>query len=299
MDTQTRIKPIERYYDLHPEEIEGVELSQTRIHLKSIDYLKAVLLWLYQGQDVAVVSEINLYINKSSFENDIVSQPTLNGNGNGNDSNKAKARRKRSQPAVPDIMVIDGWSEQDIYEQASYVIGEDGPPPRAVFEIASPKTWRRDLEYKQKFYERGGVPNYFVFDPNRPQAWDEEWRKKGRLVGWQLNEAGDYNELPMVNGQMWSKQLDSGLVVRNTDLQLYDAQSQLRLTSTEYERQRAEGEHQRAEDTIRYAEYEHQRAEDERRRTEDERRRTEDERRRADKLEELLRRYVQNPEDLL
>jgi len=278
MDTQTRIRPIERYYDLHPEEIEGVELSQTRIHLKSIDYLKAILLWLYQGQDVAVVSEINLYINKSSFENDIVSQPTLNGNGNGNDSNKAKARRKRSQPAVPDIMVIDGWSEQDIYEQASYVIGEDGPPPRAVFEIASPKTWKRDLEYKQKFYERGGVPNYFVFDPNRPQAWDEEWRKQGRLLGWQLDETGHYIALPLIDGQMWSKQLDSGLMVQGTNLRLFDPRNQLRLTQSEYDRQRVE-------DAVHYAEFEHQRAEDERRR--------------ADKLEELLRRYVQNPEDLL
>ena len=276
MDTQTRIKPIERYYDLHPEEIEGVELSQTRIHLKSIDYLKAILLWLYQGQDVAVVSEINLYINKGGADNTTIAEVTSTNNGN--DSNKAKAKKKRSQPAVPDIMVIDGWSEQDIYEQASYVIGEDGPPPRAVFEIASPKTWKRDLEYKQKFYERGGVPNYFVFDPNRPQAWDEEWRKQGRLLGWQLDETGHYIALPLIDGQMWSKQLDSGLMVQGTNLRLFDPRNQLRLTQSEYDRQRVE-------DAVHYAEFEHQRAEDERRR--------------ADKLEELLRRYVQNPEDLL
>ena len=175
-------------------------------------------------------------------------------------------------------MVIDGWSEQDIYEQASYVIGEDGPPPRAVFEIASPKTWKRDLEYKQKFYERGGVPNYFVFDPNRPQAWDEEWRKQGRLLGWQLDETGHYIALPLIDGQMWSKQLDSGLMVQGTNLRLFDPRNQLRLTQSEYDRQRVE-------DAVHYAEFEHQRAEDERRR--------------ADKLEELLRRYVQNPEDLL
>ncbi len=281
MDTQTRIKLIDRYYDVHWEKIEGVELSQTRIHLKTIDYLKAVLMWLYHGQEVAVVSEINLYISKDGIDNNTVAEtaPSINGNG------KTKAKRKRPQPVVPDIMVIDGWSEQDIYKQASYAIGEDGPPPRAVFEIASPKTWKRDLDYKQKFYERGGVPEYFVFDPNLPQAWDEAWSKRGRLVGWQLDDEGNYKELSVLKGQMWSKQLDSGLVVQGTNLRLFDQQNQLRLTDTEYERQRAEGQSQRAEDTLRYAEYEHQRAQDAKQR--------------ADKLEELLRRYVQNPEDLL
>lgn len=283
MDMRTRIKPIERYYDVHWEQIEGVELSQTRIHLKTIDYLKAVLMWLFHGLDVAVVSEINLYISKDGIDNSAVAEaaPVTNGNNNP----KAKARKKRPQPVVPDIMVIDGWSEQDIYQQASYVIGEDGPPPRAVFEIASPKTWKQDLGRKQQFYERGGVPEYFVFDPNLPQAWDKEWSKKGRLVGWRLDNEGKYQELTVLDGQMRSEQLDSGLVVQGTNLHLFDPQSQLRLTDTEYERQQVAGEHQRAEDMLRYAEYEHQRAQDAKQR--------------ADKLEELLRRYVQNPEELL
>ncbi len=276
MDTQ--IKPIDRYYDSYPEKIKGVELSQTRIHFKVIDYLILVLQWLFVGQDVAVVSEINLYINNGIASN--ISETVSQGNGIG----KTRNRRKKPDVTVPDIMVIDGWSEAEIYKQTSYVIGEDGPPPRAVFEIASPKTWRQDLDYKQKFYERGGVPEYFVFDPNVPPAWNQEWRKKGRLVGWQLDADGDYTELTLTNGQLRSEQLDSKLVVENAYLRLYDSQNQLRLTDAEYERQQKLRAVSRAE-----------RFEAEAERFEAER---ETERRRVEKLTERLRQLGQNPDDI-
>ena len=42
---------------------------------------------------------------------------------------------------------------------------ENGAVPAVVFEIASQSTWRKDLTGKRRMYERRGVREYFIFDP--------------------------------------------------------------------------------------------------------------------------------------
>jgi Uma2 family endonuclease len=259
MDTQLKFKPIARYYDGHREEIEGVELSQSVIHTLLMQYLVAVLKWLYHDQSVFVANEINLYYNPGKPESHESETPLtakrLEIKAN-NGEDKAK-HKKHTQPAVPDIMVIPGVTEQELLKKASFVINEDGPAPSIVLEIASDKTWTRDFREKKAFYQKAGIQEYFIFDPHTPQVWSEEWVKKGRLVGYRLDATGVYQELANTTKGLPSTQLDSWLVTADNTLRLYDQDNKLRLTEAEYQHQR------------------------------------------ATKLEELLRRYVQNPEELV
>ena len=67
---------------------------------------------------------------------------------------------------------------------------EDNIAPQIVFEILSPGNRVMEMLKKEQFYERYGVVEYYVYDPD-----DNE------LVGWR-REAGQWQRIDEVNG--WS-----------------------------------------------------------------------------------------------
>jgi Uma2 family endonuclease len=73
--------------------------------------------------------------------------------------------------AAPDAMVVFGRPKGDrgSYKQWE----EEGIPPQAVFEVLSPGNRAGEMERKFQFYERYGVEEYYIYDPDR-----------GDLVGW-------------------------------------------------------------------------------------------------------------------
>lgn len=256
---------IRRYYDSHPDEIEGVELSQTGIHAVTISYLVEVLKWRFHDQNVGVIDGVNLYYKNGVDE----------------------------MPKVPDIMVIDGYAPVPTVEGRSYTIRKDrpdiAPPPRLIIEIASDETWERDLVVKPGSYERMGVSEYFVFDPSEPPIWNKDWRKQAggskRLIGWRLDNDKKYQRIPLENGRLWSAQTASWLAVEGLNIRLYDPQNQLRLTGEEAERLQKLIERGRADQ----AEAQLERAEAA----------LETERLQLEKLKAKLREMGQNPDDLL
>jgi Uma2 family endonuclease len=256
---------IERYYDTH--EVEGAELTQSRIHYAVIKYLTLVLEWLFHGQDVGVTGNVNFYQTENPLE-----------------TSKS-----------PDIAVVDGLEVEPVNLEAtpSYYVGEDGPPPRLVFEIASKETWRQDLEEKPAKYALMGIKEYFVFDPNSQSFWAGQWRKHNRLIGWRRNPASGLYELLVKDaaGRLWSEELASWLVVEGEGLRLYNAEGQLRLTEAEALQLRVEAERQRAEAEKRKAEVERQRAE-----AQEQKAATQEQR--ANKLAELLKKLGHDPEEL-
>jgi len=73
--------------------------------------------------------------------------------------------------AAPDAMVVFGRPKGDrgSYKQWE----EDGIAPQVVFEVLSPGNRAGEMELKLQFYERYGVEEYYIYDPD-----------SGDLVGW-------------------------------------------------------------------------------------------------------------------
>jgi hypothetical protein len=116
-----------------------------------------------------------------------------------------------------------------------------------VFEILSPGNTIAVMTRKFRFYERHGVEEYYLYDPDT-----------GELSGWQ-RQGDTLEEIEPMEG--WSSpRLGVRFELERGTLQLYRPDGERFATyvelmeQREQERQRAEQEHQRAEQ-------EHQRAE--------------------------------------
>ena len=63
---------------------------------------------------------------------------------------------------VPDVFVVFGVEDR---KRGNYKVWEEGKGPDFVLEVASPNTWREDVERKPGVYAGLGVREYFLFDP--------------------------------------------------------------------------------------------------------------------------------------
>nr|WP_242036683.1 Uma2 family endonuclease [Leptolyngbya sp. FACHB-321] len=90
--------------------------------------------------------------------------------------------------AAPDTMVIFGRPkgespETTLCERGSYQQWKEGNiPPQVAFEILSPGNTLVEMAKKFRFYERYGVEEYYLYDPD-----------KGDFSGWL--RAGDFLEV--------------------------------------------------------------------------------------------------------
>ena len=81
---------------------------------------------------------------------------------------------------APDVFVVFGVEDR---MRGNYKVWEEGKGPDFVLEVASPNTWREDVERKPAIYAGLGVEEYFLFDP-----MDEHYTP--RLQGYRLVGAG-------------------------------------------------------------------------------------------------------------
>jgi Uma2 family endonuclease len=198
---------------------------------------------------------------------------------------------------APDVMVVFGRPKGD---RGSYLQWrEENIPPQVVFEILSPGNRKAEMDAKFAFYQRYGVEEYYLYDPDR-----------GRLRGWVQTAPGKLVPIPLMDG--WeSPRLGIRFTLEGTELQLFypdgepfrtiielnrlrkvaEARAEVALdrldlameharTAIEQARveaQRAEAEMQRAEAEAQRAEAEAQRAEVEAQRAEIEAQRAETE----------------------
>ena len=73
---------------------------------------------------------------------------------------------EKGQPkscVAPDVMVVKGVGRA--HRRSFFTWREGGAIPCIVFEMASENTWREDMREKHQLYERLGVREYIVFDP--------------------------------------------------------------------------------------------------------------------------------------
>jgi Uma2 family endonuclease len=160
---------------------------------------------------------------------------------------------------APDVMVAFGRPKG--YRGSYRQWEEGGIAPQVVFEILSPTNRPADIIGKFRFYDRYGVEEYYLFDPETQ-----------RLEGW-LRDGNELQEIEHIDGWI-SPRLGVRFDLSDDELQIIRPDGRPLITyvelATEAEQayQRADYERQRAEHEQQQAEQERQRAEQERQRVE-------------------------------
>ena len=88
---------------------------------------------------------------------------------------------------APDVFVVFGVEDR---MRGNYKVWEEGKGPDFVLEVASPNTWREDVETKPGVYAGLGVKEYFLYDPRSEYLTP-------RLQGYRLVD-GEYERLTAV-----------------------------------------------------------------------------------------------------
>ena len=142
-----------------------------------------------------------------------------------------------------------------VFLKMLYQWKEDNIAPQVVFEILSPGNRRQEMAKKLLFYQRHGVEEYYIYDPD-----------ENELTG--LERSGEWLE-PIEEMDGWvSSRLQIRFQLTADNLEIYRPDGRLFLTPVELdrlrerERQRAEQEHERAEDALAQLEQEQQRYQD-------------------------------------
>jgi Uma2 family endonuclease len=145
---------------------------------------------------------------------------------------------------APDAMVVVGRPKGD---RGSYRQWEEGGVgPQVVFEVLSPGNTLKEMAKKQQFYDRYGVEEYYLYDPDRKD-----------LTGFQ--RVNDQLEVIEEMAGWTSPRLGIVFALTDVDLEIYYPDGRRFLTTVELAQQ-AEQEKQRAEQEKQRAEQEKQRA---------------------------------------
>ncbi len=150
---------------------------------------------------------------------------------------------------APDALVVFGRPKGDRGSYRQW--DEDNIPPQVVFEILSPGNRLAEMIRKFKFYERYGVQEYYIYDPD-----DRE------LTGWTRRDE-ELSAIDEMNG--WTSPLLHIRFVLSDDaeLEIYRPDGRKFLTTLELEQraQAAEAQAQAAEAQAQAAEAEARAAE--------------------------------------
>jgi Uma2 family endonuclease len=167
---------------------------------------------------------------------------------------------------APDVMVIFGRPKG---KRRSYLQWkEENIPAQVVFEILSDSNKTRDgvesMMYKFGFYERYGVEEYYIYDPDEHTL--EGWQRQGtqlqpidQMSGWVSPRLGiRFDWQPQTELMLY--QPDGKPFLSFLELHQRAEQAELELQRTELELQQAELELQRTELELQQAELQTQQA---------------------------------------
>ena len=177
---------------------------------------------------------------------------------------------------APDAMVVFGRPKGDPLgvngaARGSYIQHREGNiPPQVVFEILSPGNTQQEMEQKLLFYDRYGVEEYYLYDPDTNQ-----------LRGWIRGEVFLEPIIDLVDYS--SPRLGIWFDATVNPMQIYRPNGEKFLSYDELDQQ---------------LQQERSRAEQERSRAEQERSRADQAQQRADALAERLRQMGVDPDQI-
>jgi Uma2 family endonuclease len=213
-DTQTNID--------YPDS-DGKPMSDNTVQYRWITTIKSNLDWLFAQDDQVFIA------------GDLLWYPVEGDN---------KTRQ------APDVMVAFGRPKGDRGSYKQWV--EENIAPEVVFEILSPGNTVKEMHRKLLFYQRYGVEEYYIYDPQRNEC------------NGLIKNNGELEVIETMENWV-SPRLGIKFSPGEPELKLYHPNGELFSTYTE-EKQRAESEKQRAESEKQRAESEKQRAEAEKQR---------------------------------
>ncbi len=198
---------------------------------------------------------------------------------------------------------------------------EDNIPPQVVFEILSPGNRRGEMAKKFEFYQRYGVEEYYIYDPEKNIL--KGYLRQGKalaaipdirqwispLLGVRFEWKADTLKLFQPDGEPFLSYLEllefnkEAILKLNQQRELLyeeikktqkaQAEALKEKQKAQRAKQRAEQEKQRAKQEKQRAEQEKQRAEQEKQRAEQEKQRAEEEKQRAEEAEQRARQMAE------
>jgi hypothetical protein len=203
--------------------------------------------------------------------------------------------------AAPDTMVVFGRPKghRGSYRQWK----EENLPPQVVFEILSPGNDSLEMDLKRGFYERYGVEEYYVYDPDKvsltgwirlgkrlePIAQMRGWTSPLLNITFELDGPGKELRIYNPNGRPFATYNE----ICGQSNQIDQAEQR-----AEQAEQRAEQERQERQEAEQRAEQERQRAEQERQGRQQAEQSAEQERQRTEQLLARLKAKGINLDDL-
>lgn len=129
--------------------------------------------------------------------------------------------------SAPDAMVVFGRPKGDRGSYRQWQ--EENIAPQVVFEVLSPGNTLKEMAKKQQFYDRYGVEEYYLYDPD-----------KNDLNGW-LRSADEFVVIDEITDWQ-SPRLGIRFVLTEETLEIYYPNGQRFLTTVELAARRAEAE---------------------------------------------------------
>ncbi len=172
------------------------DMGESTIHYKLISYLfNALEVFLADQPDVFKSANLNFYYDED-------------------DSKKYY---------IPDIMVAFGVSSRD---RKVYKLWEEKLCPQVVFEVSSEVTWKKDISDKVETYEKLGVEEYYLLDP-------ENLYLPLPLMAYRRDETGRLRLVMTENERILSPLLQLEVVWTEGRFRLFDPEIQEFLLTTE------------------------------------------------------------------
>jgi Uma2 family endonuclease len=135
--------------------------------------------------------------------------------------------------AAPDVLVVFGRPKGDRGSYLQWL--EDNLPPHVVFEVLSPGNSIAEMTRKFSFYQRYGVEEYYLYDPDR-----------GELSGW-VRKEGQLESINEMQGWV-SPRLGVRFEMKGGELKIYRPDGQPFETYTELASRAAQAEARAAQE---------------------------------------------------
>lgn len=179
-------------------ESDGKPMGETDFHIQTITYLYQALNAFFSNKsDVKILADIMIYYEEGSPHKVFSS----------------------------DVAVVKGVGK---HLRRSYKLWEEKQFPQVVFEISSRATWGDDLNKKWYLYQKFGVKEYYIFDPEYDYLPEP-------LIAYRLKK-DELRQVKVKNGKIFSDELGLEIVDTGKGLRLYDPQAKEFIKTLEEER---------------------------------------------------------------